>query len=288
MTVIVADGGYRVGLGHWMRCAALSEHLPNPVLYAPVDHPCLKSLPLEVRIGWREFPADDLAIVDTYHKRQVIVNNLAAKCKHICTIVDGSYTSFQVDSLVSPHVGTETLAYHIPGKVLAGAKYALIRPTLKRRLRTGPARRLLVCLGTGALVQMPELAYAVRSAIIGKSIELYIYGGVGKLPQFGFHHRCKPGYYAQMPEVMYGVDMAITPASMTMLELMCCGVPCLTYATNDHQRTLQQLAGLPVYNSVSDIIALLNDDKRRLALSQWELDTVDGKGCNRAAGMLNL
>jgi len=277
MTVIVADSA---GLGHVIRCVALSEHLPYPVLYTPEPVPF--AVPVETRT-WDQLDNlvdTDLAIVDTYRKRDQLINSLRPKCRHLCAIVDDSAHSFQVDSLVSPHVNTETLAYHIPGKTYAGANYALVRPGI-RRLRTRVAR-LLVCLGSGA--PPPNLERDVRAAVLGTDIKVYVYGG--PLDVMRSYPRVKPGYYSQLPDAMHSADLAITPASMTMLELLSCGVPCLTYAVNDHQRKLQHISPCAQYNSVTDIVMAINGDVK--SMSQAALDLVDGRGCERVGVLLRF
>ena len=278
-TLLIANDA---GLGHLVRCMALSRYLDKPALLVPKAHPILKTAPCPVGT-WDDPPDADLCIVDTYVDRAGWINRMRPKARQIGVIADDSYHNFQADYLINGNVGAENLSYHIPGTVLAGSRYALLRPVFGARhtlIKRGKVNRLLVCLGSGPMPD--EVPEAVRAAGVP---EVLIYGGpLDPLPQFGPHKRVGNGYFGKGVDAMAGADLAITPASGTALELLCMGVPCLTYVTADNQVTPEHAmmaAGVAHPLSTKNLIDLIADPTERGDMSERGMELVDGKGCER-------
>ena len=267
--------------------------MPKPILLTESDYPILNVAPCPVQvIRYAELPRlvdrlkPQVAIVDDPDQREYLELALADVPKVWALDDCGDVTSFRLDGLVNGHPAGPTLAYRIKGTTLLGPRYALLRTHFGEyrpaKPKSGPVGRIMVCLGgsSAAMGMVPELARDVRALL---DVEVVVYGGTqDELPQFGPHTRTWD--YAEAARLMRGTDLAICTASMGCLELLCMGVPTLTYTVSTDQEVVQRgLTHLaPVY-TLETLLALVRDTPWRSRLSEQGMDTVDGLGAERVA-----
>lgn len=285
-TVLIASGGQYLGLGHWLRCFALAEHLPGPILYSPIAHPILRYAPAKLHLdsyanlsGYLESVNPDLVVVDD----PTVEPQADAP---ILRVTDRPrLTDFRAQWLVNPNPGSVGLhAKH----VMAGPKYALLRQDIVQRRKAPtdkPVSRILVALGgsNAAMSMLPYIGRIVRQNAPGTT---FVYGGpTGRLHGFGPHKRLWGATRAVL-DALASCDVAICPASTTALELACLGIPMCLYVSAENQEagyTAWTKMGIPAWDGGNGVIALLESGTYRRDVAQLAQKMADGKGAERVA-----
>jgi spore coat polysaccharide biosynthesis predicted glycosyltransferase SpsG len=328
------DAGRTVGVGHLVRSVALAEACRaagmEPVFLGSTGGVAFA----DAQLATRDLPlapvgpsAADLVglcrrrglagiVVDSYDVPAGHLAALRAAGLAVAAIVDAPGPDLDADLLVNQNLGAErAMTGEHRGRVLAGARYALLRSAVVSRrpaavtVGDGPARDVLVVLGgtdagggavllTGLLLATkrpirvrvvaatPATAHALRElpTAAGQSVE-------PQVPSEG------------LVEVMAAADLVVSAAGGTVWEMCCLGRPGVLVTVADNQSPgytavvdggvaegIGTLDDLRVHRDDGDAVAaldgLLGDPVRRRSYAEAGYALVDGRGRDRVAATL--
>ena len=233
----------------------------------------------------------------------------------IVTIDDANSLPFASDIVINPNYGAETLSYSAQNgtRHLLGPQYVLFRREFleitgqARQIRSNADRVLVTLGGNGAT----EVAYKVLKALLGagKDQPPEVMLGLGLEGSLSpdlhdvtrqFQGRCSLfDAGADLTKLMLWSDVAITGGGLTKYETAVTGTPSLIISLAEHQSQLMErfsLAGTCTYlgraaavteeQVTQELIGLLSDHERRVAMSTAGRNLVDGKGLGRVVGAI--
>lgn len=100
-------------------------------------------------------------------------------------------------------------------------------------------------------------------------------------------------------ELFYNMDLAISGGGMTLFELLCVGVPCITITqeykeleTIDYLDKLDLVENIGLYEDIqkenisNSINQLINNYNKRIKMSEKSKKTIDGGGCERTVDLI--
>ncbi len=311
--LIYADTAPGVGAGHFVRCLALAEAATD----AGFDVELLTdTIPAAFERSGREagfaVTSDRSAlervteqatavspawvVLDSYRLTPAVLAPLTGFGGHLAVIADHGAPAVPADLILDQNAGADPRVYATTGAVvLAGARFALLRPAFRRARGVPPSSvpAGLVMAGGDPGPQAVELIAAVLRRLGDHPIEL-----LGP----GFDHVDLPpnarrlGFTADPVAAMAGRPWALTAAGSTVWELCCLGVPAVLLAIAANQEPVGRAvadAGVGDYlgpvssvrvNDVADAVErLISDGKRRSEMSRAASSLVDGLGGARVA-----
>lgn len=273
--VFRCDAAPAIGGGHVMRCLTLAGELTRrgaAVCFA-VNEEAARYVPSLQRAG---YPTDaiayfaevssfgeqqvdfDVVICDSYDIDEAFERPLRQWAKKIVVIDDLANRRHDCDLLVDATFGRSAADYRnlIPpnAEVLAGARYALLRPefgalreeSLARRANGGGVERILVSLG---LTDLGGITARVVAALLDQSLRAKINVVIGPnapsrnaLEAMGARdhrvvlHIDPPN----MARLMVDADLAIGAGGTTTWERCCLGLPTVLLILADNQRLVAQ------------------------------------------------
>lgn len=250
---------------------ALASVLPNPLLVTKrwngTERPpsMWAKPPCDVAVvdAFDFLPSAEIVVIDSYRW----VGELAPHFRkaHCLAVVDdlGKAIVSGVDVLINPNPGAESLTYRTDAQMLLGGVYALLRPEIweRRQTRTGPVRKVVVGK------ECPEW---VRPLLAGYEVLEYGY----------------PRDVWQAWDMLTTADLALVPASVTMLECLCLGIPTLGYAIAPNQRTTLAGLGWAFNLTPGSLATALRDSVWREHRSTAGGALIDGHGAVRVGAVL--
>ncbi|WP_206060851.1 PseG/SpsG family protein [Nonomuraea basaltis] len=314
------DAGVGSGVGHLVRCVALAEELCArgvdvvflgavrgsewaraqlrerrlPLVAAPRTPVRLAALARELRL--------DAVVLDSYDLPEETGVALRSAGLGVLAIVDGDPLGQQADLYLDQNLGAEHRSFPPPaeppqaGRVLAGARYVLLRDSVRRRRRAprrpGPVPRVLCFFGgTDSAGVVTAWAEALRAT--GVRFE----GTVVSPTPFGTGHPITViPPTDRLPELMAAADLVVTAAGSAIWELLYLGVPtALTWVADNQLIGYQELVGrrvaaglgrAPDAEAVAALARLLADPAAREEHGRRGGGLVDGKGRERVADAL--
>jgi spore coat polysaccharide biosynthesis predicted glycosyltransferase SpsG len=288
------DGGPNIGAGHVARCLPLAGAFAARGWSATFVglYDGLAAWLLERTGQSLELPAEgvpcglapgawDAAIIDSYRIPSDEVCKLAAGLP-IATLGEATRCE-DAGILIDYHLDRRGEA---PGpRLLPGPSYAPLDPALAGAGRAAvEVTSILITVGGSTLArdQLPGL-----QAMVSRS-----YPDAAQLVPMGGTGASEP---VRLPEILGGVDLAVTAAGVTAYELACAGVPLVAVAIAANQgRVLNALrsAGLGLcvdldrgesIQAVGRALAELHDPALRRGQSELGQQIFDGLGADRAA-----
>ncbi|MEV4578656.1 hypothetical protein AB0K16_35980 [Nonomuraea jabiensis] len=307
------DAGVRSGVGHLVRCVALAEELRGrgvevvflgevrgsawaraqlrerglPLVPAPEGPARLAALARELRL--------DAAVLDSYDLPGGTGAALRGAGLTVLAIVDGDPLGQEADLYLDQNLGAERRPFPVPARRLAGARYVLLRDSVRRlgRARSaGPVPRVLCFFGgTDSAGVAPAWAGALLAA--GVPFEATVVsptpfeagGPIAVIPPTD-----------RLPELMAGADLVVTAAGSAVWELLHLGVPtALTWVADNQLIGYEELVGRGVaagLGRAADAAAagvlarLLTDPAAREEHGRRGRGLVDGRGRERVADAL--
>ncbi|WP_162889893.1 PseG/SpsG family protein [Streptomyces olivoreticuli] len=322
-----ADATPDIGTGHIMRCIALAQEAAargmRPVLLGTCEVPWLTEVLAATPVTVMDAPdtaeglrmclrtlAPAAVVVDAYHIPTAHYR-AAATAAPVIAAYDGEIRHACADVLYDQNIGADR-SNPPPtngGLLLRGPAFAVIRDNI-RALRPAdpvqqvlsraatPTPRVLLVLGgtdvrraarklTKALLQIPALHLTVVTEDSA---------GVRALPVAPGQQLDVIAPTPVLPQTMAGMDLVISAAGTTTIELCCLGVPAALIQVVDNQKPVYEGAvshrcaeGL---GSISEVLAhpatmaqhvrdLLAQPARRAELAQRAWQMVDGLGRQR-------
>ncbi|MGW0199618.1 PseG/SpsG family protein, partial [Nonomuraea sp. NPDC003201] len=255
------DAGVRSGVGHLVRCVALAEELRArgvevtflgevrgsawaraqlrerglPLVPAPEEPARLAALARELRL--------EAAVLDSYDLPGGTGAALRGAGLTVLAIVDGDPLGQEADLYLDQNLGAERRPFPVPARRLAGARYVLLRDSVRGLGRTrpaGPVPRVLCFFGgTDSAGVAPAWAGALLAA--GVPFEATVVspapfeagGPIAVVPPTD-----------RLPELMAGADLVVTAAGSAVWELLHLGVPtALTWVADNQLIGYEELVG---------------------------------------------
>ncbi|MET7332436.1 hypothetical protein [Nonomuraea sp. NPDC005650] len=307
------DAGVRSGVGHLVRCVALAEELRArgvevvflgqvrgsdwaraqlreralPLVPAPEQPVRLAALARELQL--------DAAVLDSYDLPEGTGAALRGAGLTVLAIVDGDPLGQEADLHLDQNLGAERRPFPWPARRLAGARYVLLRDSVRGRRRarsTGPAPRVLCFFGgTDSAGVAPAWAGALLAtgvpfeATVVSPMPFEAGGPITVIPPTD-----------RLPELMAGADLVVTAAGSAVWELLHLGVPTALSWVADNQligydelvgRGVAAGLGRAVDTAAVGVLAhLLTDPAAREEHGRLGRGLVDGKGRERVADAL--
>ncbi|MFF0233808.1 PseG/SpsG family protein [Micromonospora sp. NPDC005254] len=323
------DAGPRRGVGHLVRCLALAEEFlargAHVAVFGTVE-----------RLGWAtaelaahgiglhpgpESPAElveaarrhdlDVMVVDSYELDPAGAGALRAAGVFTLAVIDGDSRGQDADLYLDQNFGAQLPA--LPGRLLAGSGYALLRdsvvtarPATPRPATAVSRPRVLAFFGgTDAVGAAPVLTRVLLAT--GHPMDLTVVVGRPEIeaeletitPGRGQIVRPVPPT-GSLPALITGADLVVSAAGTSTWELCCLGAPAALVCVVDNQREsyarvvqhglaaglgeLPELTGAGVPGRAARATAartlngLLSSPQRRAALAARAWSTVDGRG----------
>ncbi|MEU4336283.1 spore coat protein [Micromonospora lupini] len=323
------DAGPRRGVGHLVRCLALAEEFlargAHVAVFGTVE-----------RLGWAtaelaargidlhpgpESPAElvdtarrhdlDVVVLDSYELDPAGAGALRAAGVFTLAVVDGDSRGQDADLYLDQNFGAQLPA--LPGRLLAGSGYALLRdsvvtarPTAPRAATAVSRPRVLAFFGgTDAVGAAPVLTRVLLAT--GHPMDLTVVVGRPEVeaelesitPGRGQIVRPVPPT-GSLPALITEADLVVSAAGTSTWELCCLGAPAALVCVVDNQREsytrvvrhglaaglgeLAELTGAGVPGRAARATAartlngLLSSPQRRATLAARAWSTVDGRG----------
>lgn len=336
--LIRADASLALGTGHVMRCLALAQAWQDAGGYAifamaqstPAIEERLRNEDAEaVRVD--AVPGSDSdcqklvalsrsrgpswAMVDGYEFTANYLQELKREGLRLLLVDDnGRLGTYAVDAVLNPNLHARESLYQnreAYTRLLLGPRYALLRrefaPAKDRRETSPVARKLLVSLGGSdpENVTLRVLQAVEQVAIENLEVAVVVGGSNPRLATVTAaasksRHRCRVlNNVANMREIIFWADFAISAAGGACWEYCALGLPAILLAVAENQapnasclhaaRAALLLPGGTEFDlgqMAETITSLANSPAERQALSQTARALVDGKGARRTVSAL--
>jgi UDP-2,4-diacetamido-2,4,6-trideoxy-beta-L-altropyranose hydrolase len=340
LAVFRCDGSAAIGGGHVRRCLTLAAALAEagwarafavreetlaviPGLAEAVDQVAVLDGPIEdepARIAEAFGDAWDLLVVDHYRRdcrfetacrqwaeRILVIDDLADRRHDADLLLDQTFGRKRSDytQLVPPHC-----------RVLAGSRYALVRPTfatrrratLARREQGRPVSRILVAVGATDADNVTGIVLeGIYESGLSAAVDVVLGAGAPHLPAVStlaaampqrtrVHVDCE-----NIAELMAGADIAVGAGGTTSWERCCLGLPSVVIITAENQALVaERLAAAGACTSIGRhrdvmpamvaraVTALADDAGRRRAMARAAAAICDGRGVKRLLSELGF
>jgi UDP-2,4-diacetamido-2,4,6-trideoxy-beta-L-altropyranose hydrolase len=311
------DAGPAIGIGHAVRCLALAQALSARGARiaiasnkagrdairraAPGTRWPMRAAhsPAALRRAWPEGCA--AVVVDSYALGVDFQRACRGWAAHVVAIDDLPRRRHDCDLLIDPTMGRRPADYRrlVPrhARVLAGRRYALLRPMFAKARRAlsrrfgRDDRRVLVTLGGGD--QSARLARLLRALPPGRPLAVRVLARrPARRGAAGVAVETVVGSFAVARHFAWA-DVALTAAGSTTWEMCCLGLPMVVLPIAPNQRDVAAAlvkhrvgvaaAAADGARAWRQVLALLDDPRRRRAMSRAGRGLIDGRGAGRAA-----
>ena len=322
---VLCDAATTTGLGHFVRCTALAGALAaaGAEIRFLLPGDTVPAADEQVRrAGWAAVPgAEDPAsvaaaagpgavvVVDSYRVDGGWLDRLGDLVGRdggrLAVVDDTADRAFRADLVLNQNLGAERLRYPGAGRVLAGPRYALLRPDFPRlreralaaleELPDRPASVLVLFGGTDTTGMASTAARAARRAFPGARVRAVLPAGTtGEDQDVEWL-----GPVEAIAEEMLAADLVVSAGGTTVWELCCLARAAAVVAVAGNQRPAYELLGargaiLPVgdarVHEAGELAARLRDavappgTLRATAAAAARI--TDGRGAERVASAL--
>ena len=260
--VVVCDAATTTGLGHFVRCTALATALsgrgagirfllPGDTVPAAVER--VHRAGWSASVGTWDPPAVAAAagpgavvVVDTYRVDGGWLDELddlvGRSEGRLAVVDDAADRTFSADVVLNQNVGAERLPYPGAGTVLAGPRYALLRPEFPQlreralaalsQLPDRPATVLVLFGGTDAAGMAAPAAQAARRAFPDARVRAVLPNGAPP----GDPGVEWLGHVEAIAPEMLAADLVVSAAGTTVWELCCLARPAAVVAVAGNQQ----------------------------------------------------
>ena len=266
MIYVRADGNGKIGMGHIMRCIAISKEIrdlgeevtfilagsePESTITQEGFHTVVMGTDYTMMESeWEKLdeilsPGSKI-LVDSYY----VTENYLRRLKEKCTVVymdDVNAFSYPVDCIINGNIYGSNIKYEAP-KVLAGCKYAPLRKEYRIMREKVQPEYILITTGssdpfsitkriTEEILTYPELSQKEIRVICGKYNEDY---SEIKAWEKQYSNLKVLQNVSDMWNIMSGAMAAVTAAGSTMTELSCMGVPAVCFSFVENQKRVAE------------------------------------------------
>jgi spore coat polysaccharide biosynthesis predicted glycosyltransferase SpsG len=311
--VVIANAGPDVGLGHLVRCLALTAAIESRGCQVDLWIPehaeaeeFAKGEGIEPRMVPRkgepltrmvEKASPGVVVVDSYDIDEDTIASLSNESS-IAVLDELGDRCLPVDLVVNNNAYADDIEYPSAGQVLRGPEYCMLRESFRKVPQPEPveATTVLVTIG-GADLQnsFGDLIRTVAESVPNRVSLVAVVGPYFEVPD---DIRELATFYVtpdSMPQLMSSADFAVSGGGQTMYELAACGTPpasvCLAA---DQVRNIDALSdrdfcipvGSPTERGFEENLAeavekLATDDELRVRMARIGRRLVDGHGADR-------
>jgi spore coat polysaccharide biosynthesis predicted glycosyltransferase SpsG len=272
---LVFDEGPGAGLSHRRRMEALARAFGE------------RGYEYDLRPGACEAVAP-IVVVDSHAWRADDPSRFSGE---VLAAVDELGRNLDVDVLIDPSPGARSNVHRAAKVVLAGVGFALVAPASPRD-PAAEVRTILVATGAADVAgHGANIAGMIAAALPGVTVRLVL-GPWGSRPvPDGVEPVEAPHGLASE---LATADLVVTGGGVTLQEALLRGMPTVAVAfTPEHRRPVRALrtAGATVVaepaGACHEVVALVHDHERRVALAVAAHAMVDGRGADRAAAEID-
>ena len=259
---VVCDAAPATGLGHFVRCTALATALAGraggvrfllPGDSVPAAAGRVQDVGGTAELGsWDPASVADRAgdgavvVVDSYRVDGAWLDDLADRLRRrggrLAVVDDAADRTFRANLVVNQNVGAERLVYPNADRVLAGPRYALLRPDFPRLRGTAvaaidalpdrPSSVLVLFGGTDSAGMAVPAALAARRAFPGARVRAVLPTGAPP----GAAGVEWLGHVEAVAEEMLAADLVVSACGTTAWELCCLARAAAVVAVAGNQR----------------------------------------------------
>jgi UDP-2,4-diacetamido-2,4,6-trideoxy-beta-L-altropyranose hydrolase len=330
--LIRTDANLSVGTGHVMRCFALARfwlgaggraafaiaEIPDPLRSRLVSEG-FSLRPITATPGSSEDAAEAIAHARRLNAAWVVVDGDHFVDDFVAALRFGGLRVLLIDDfgdrvasspalILNPNLGASEETYRergFTGRVLAGPRYALLRPEFSNapaNHQEGPGNRVLITLGGSDPENLtPRIASALSDC---GGFELTVVAGAGYPHIAELRAMAAPDCRVifdspNMADLMQEADLAVIAAGGTLWELLAVGCVVLSYSRNIVQKqVMERLAEEHVVVDLGDtadfsptalvsaVRKLSGSASARVQMSRLGRDMVDGLGASRVVEVL--
>ena len=264
MIYVRADGNSRIGMGHVMRCLAISKELAakgEQVTFIIADDGAsdfIEKSGYKCYVLGTEFtqmeaelpklmdilPDKAKVLIDSYFVTETYLKKVKEKCT-VFYMDDLDAVPYPVDCVINGNIYGGDIKYNVP-MVLGGCEYApLRREYVEARAKTSP-QYILITTGSSdpySITKKILEGIVMRPALMEKSIKI-VCGRFNKDFEEikAYEQRYENIEVLQnvldMWNLMSGAMLAVTAGGTTMNELSCMGVPVACFSFVDNQERI--------------------------------------------------
>ncbi|HWL01226.1 MAG TPA: glycosyltransferase [Microbacteriaceae bacterium] len=250
-----ADAGVEQGSGHVMRCLTLAEALlargHEVELHAALEGVDWLEQAVSVsgarfvvaerdRIDPLALRGQEAVVIDSY---RIPAAEISALPMGVLAIVDGESRGIRAGLYLDQNLGAEGATWHPPGpgRVLAGARYALVRDAILSSRRAEPWRidgrpRVLLVLGgtdphgltVRAAAALDGLAAAAVTVVVGARWREQVAAAAPSAAVVETTPR--------LPELLAAADVVVSAAGTSAWDVCALGVPAVLVAVVENQQ----------------------------------------------------
>ena len=266
------DALKKIGMGHLMRCFALSEELvkrkntcyflsniDSKTLFEKIEKSNIKfekistspksNQDLKNLIDFSIHNDIDWVVTDHYDIDSEYINEIKANCLKVLSIDDTSQIYYKSDLVVNQNIGSEQLRFNADKstKFLLGSEYVMLRDELLRRKEKRIKKnveKILVTLGGIYYSDLTFQILKVLKEIIDKKVEIiFVFGPLNQFDR-DFQSKIKkensPNFkFIFSPENMADLyidsDISISAGGSSCYELAYFGIPNIIISVANNQ-----------------------------------------------------
>lgn len=312
--IVFANAGPDVGLGHLVRCSALTKQLRTLGMDTALWTPEMGiSDSLIEAYDWNPAPCKHgellnrlrgdppkVAVLDSYELAGEEVRTITEVTKTVVLDELGD-RQLRADVVVNNNVYADDIEYPFAGDVLRGPAYCMLRKEFCRRDRVEIEEgSILITIGGADLV---EQFHTLVEVVVGEAPNS---SNVTAIVGPYFEDECKlPGVTYlptpdNLPRLMQMADIAVSGGGQTLYELAACGTPCVAAILAEDQRlNVKGMAERHVclsagwhgasrfFDQVREgIRTLFLDDEKRKQMRENGYELVDGRGTQRVGARI--
>jgi len=320
--VFRCDFGSKFGLGHLMRCIALSEEFQK---YSYIHTVCLTNhydekydellsqtamhmivFP-ENTIGlafnledYISDPASSVTLFDNYNVTFEQMNEYKKKYQNLVAIDDLADRKFDVDLIINQNINAENLNYKIyqDVKLLLGSKFVLLRKCILNAGENRIKNQVFMSFGGGDIFSRIETLLKMFHEINKKLVNtVHIDFAISSeqalmvYPLLEVLDKIKFNYISNSYDLSSSIaraDFAITAAGTTVFELAYLGVPQITLIIDENQRvTGEEINNKGIGLCLGDIDKILCSDFVGCFFEFLTNDVMKEKMSSRARTFIN-
>jgi len=264
MIYVRADGNSRIGMGHVMRCLAISKELVSKgeqVTFIVADtgaadlieksgYKChvlgteFTEMETEIPGLMQILPEGAKVLIDSYFVTENYLKAVKEK-RTIFYMDDLDAVPYPVDCVVNGNIYGGDIVYNVP-KVLGGCKYApLRREYVEARGRVNP-QHILITTGSSdpySITKKVVEGIEMRPALLEKPIKIVCGRFNADFEEIKAYEQKYSNVEVlqnvpDMWNLMSGAMLAVTAGGTTMNELSCMGVPVVCFSFVDNQERI--------------------------------------------------
>ena len=261
MIYVRADGNSRIGMGHVMRCLAMSEEITRQgeqVTFIVADDGAVDMIEksgYKCHVLGTEFtemeselpklleilPDGAKVLIDSYF----VTENYLRKIKEKCTVFymdDLDIVPYPVDCVINGNIYGEDIEYNMP-MVLGGCKYAPLRKEYVEAKQQADPQHILITTGSSdphSITKKILAGIEMRPALLEKEIKIVCGRFNADYEEIKAYEQKYDNIEVlqnvpDMWNLMSKAMVAVTAGGTTMNELSCVGVPCVCFSFVDNQ-----------------------------------------------------